>query len=113
MPFINVKTNVQLDGAKKEALNKRLTKAVTLIPGKSEAYIMSAVEDSVSMMFGGKCSEPIAFVSVRILHSAPRAAYEKLTAEICRILADEAGIKDNCYVEYEEIENWGMNGFMF
>lgn len=113
MPFINVKTNIKLDNAQKEALNKKLTKAVTLIPGKSEAYIMSAVEDNVSMMFGGESNKPIAFVSVRILHSAPVNAYEKLTAEICKILSDEAGINDNCYVEYEETENWGMNGFMF
>lgn len=113
MPFINLKTNVQLDKAKKEALNQKLTQAVTLIPGKSVGYIMSAVEDNVSMMFGGKADEPVAYVSVSVLHSAPRSAYEKLTAEICRILAEDAGITDNCYVSFFETDNWGMNGFMF
>lgn len=113
MPFINLKTNVQLDKTEKENLNQKLTQAVTLIPGKSVGYIMSAVEDNVSMMFGGKSDKPVAYVSVSVLHSAPRSAYEKLTAEIYRILAEDAGIKDNCYVSFFETENWGMNEFMF
>ncbi|MCQ2513842.1 MAG: phenylpyruvate tautomerase MIF-related protein [Ruminococcus sp.] len=113
MPFINVKTNVKLDDNKKAELNKRLTNAVTVIPGKSVGYIMSAVEDDISMMFGGKNDSPIAFVNVSVLHSASRSSYEKLTAEIQNILKDVAGINDNCYVAYFETENWGMNGFMF
>ena len=51
MPFINVKTNAALSGDKKLAIENKLSDAISLIPGKSDRYLMLAVEDNVSMMF--------------------------------------------------------------
>ena len=36
MPFINVKTNVQLDSEKKLIIENKLSQAISLIPGKSD-----------------------------------------------------------------------------
>lgn len=114
MPFINVKTSVILDNAKKDVLKSRLSKAISLIPGKSEAYLMCAVEDNISMMFRGSSAEPTAFVEVKILGSSTKQAYADLTAEICNILNKEIGVDSkNCYVKFEECQYWGMDGFMF
>ncbi|MEE1318067.1 MAG: phenylpyruvate tautomerase MIF-related protein [Ruminococcus sp.] len=114
MPFINVKTSAVLDNAKKETVKSRISKAISLIPGKSEAYLMCAVEDNISMMFRGSSAEPTAFVEVKILGSSTKEAYADLTAEICNILSEEAGVQGrNCYVKFEEVKYWGMDGFMF
>ncbi len=114
MPFINLKTNVTLDENQKHSLKSKLTKSITLIPGKSENYVMCAVEDNVSMMFRGDNTQPLAFVEIKILHSAPKNAYAALTEEICKILKENINVDgNNCYVKFEEAEYWGMDGFMF
>lgn len=114
MPFINVKTNVNLNNENKHSLMQKLTKSITIIPGKTEAHLMCAVEDNVPMMFHGDSSQPIAFVEVKILHSSTKEAYANLTAELCKIIKEETGVDGSyCYVKFEEIENWGMDGYMF
>lgn len=114
MPFINVKTNVSLNENKKTTIKSRASKAISLIPGKSEAYLMCAVEDGVSMMFQGDDDKNIAFVEVKIFGSSTKENYGRLTAEICNILSEEAGVDGkNCYVKFEEVKYWGMDSFMF
>lgn len=114
MPFINVKTNVSLDENKKTTIKSRVSKAISLIPGKSEAYLMCAVEDGVSMMFQGDDDKNIAFVEVKIFGSSTKENYGRLTVEICNILSEEAGVDGkNCYVKFEEVKYWGMDSFMF
>ncbi len=114
MPFINVKTNVSLDENTKNTIKSRASKAISIIPGKSEAYLMCAVEDGVSMMFQGNANKNIAFVEIKILGSSSKENYGRLTAEICNILSEEAGVDGkNCYVKFEEVKYWGMDGFMF
>lgn len=113
MPFINVKTSVKLDDAKKDVIEQKLTDSINLLPGKTASYFMCSVEDGRSMMFHGD-KAPTAFVEVKIFGKSTRAAYEKLTGRICEILDEEAGVDPSfCYVKYEEVENWGFNGFMF
>ncbi|MBQ1616088.1 MAG: hypothetical protein II086_02425, partial [Ruminococcus sp.] len=64
MPFINVKTNAALSGDKKLAIENKLSDAISLIPGKSDRYLMLAVEDNVSMMFHRDTDCAIAMVEV-------------------------------------------------
>ncbi len=114
MPFIGVKTSAKLSDEKKSIIKSRLSRAISLIPGKSEAYLMCAVEDNISMMFRGTESAGIAFVEVKILGSSTKDNYGRLTEEICNILHEEAGINgSDCYVKFEEVKYWGMDGFMF
>ena len=114
MPYINVKTNISVDAETTDKLLKALTKSITVIPGKSEAYVMCGVEDGLKMSFRGDSALPTAFVEVKLLHSSTREAYESLTSRICEIMLEFAGVSgDRCYVKFEEIENWGYNGFMF
>ena len=113
MPFIDVKTSVKVDEAKKNSIEQKLTESITLLPGKTASYFMCAVEDNVSMMFHGD-KEPTAFVEVKIYGKSTRAAYEALTERICDILNEEIGVSPEfCYVKFEEVENWGFNKFMF
>ena len=113
MPFIDVKTSVKADEAKKISIENKLTESILLLPGKTSSYFMCAVEDGVSMMFHGN-KENTAFVEVKIFGKSTREAYEKLTERICEILSEELSVDPSyCYVKFEEVENWGFNKFMF
>nr|MCR5653115.1 hypothetical protein [Ruminococcus sp.] len=78
MPFINAKFSTTVTPDKEYELKAALGEAITLL-GKSERYLMVEIEDNRRLYFGGENDKPIAFFDVSLLHSAPRAAYEKLT----------------------------------
>lgn len=114
MPFINVKTNANISASQKEVIKGRLFDAIGIIPGKSDRYLMIAVEDGIDMSFHRDSKTPTAMVGVKIFGGSTKDAYQKLTKTICMILSDEAGVaSDSCYVTFEELSYWGYNGFMF
>ena len=114
MPFINVKTNAKLSSEKKEIIKRRLFESISIIPGKSDRYLMIAVEDQTDMAFHRDSDALTAMVEVKLFGGSTKDAYQKLTAAICMILSDEAGVNgDSCYVRFEETTYWGYNGFMF
>lgn len=113
MPFINSKISIKITKEQEEKIKTRLGQAISLIPGKSETWLMVGFEDEYSLYFKGKSGE-IAFIEVKIFGKAPKNAYDDLTAAICDIYNEEIGIdKDKIYVKYEEVENWGFNGSNF
>ena len=112
MPFINTMVTTEITHEKEVVLKEKLGKAISLI-GKPEAYLMLKFEENCRLWFAGDNADA-AYVEVALLHSAPKASYEKLTAEICNILSDELSIPSNrIYVKYSETEFWGYDGFMF
>ncbi len=114
MPYINVKTNMEVVKEQKEIVKQKLGKAIELIPGKSEDWLMVAIDDNTALYFKGKADMPIAFVEVKIFGSATAEAYQLATAQITRILNEELRIApDQIFVAYSEIEHWGWNGINF
>lgn len=111
MPFISTKTTESINSEKRELIKSKLGKAIELIPGKTENWLMLSFDDNCSMYFKGSSESPLAFVEVKLLGSASRSAYENLTEAITSILNEELGIKSDCiYIKYEECETWGWNG---
>ena len=114
MPFINSKVTVPLSDVERDTLKAKLGQAISLVPGKSEAWLMVGFEDNYSLYFKGKKEAKLAFVEVKIFGGASDEAYDKLTGEICRIYEEVLGIpQDKIYVKYEEVEHWGWNGSNF
>ncbi len=113
MPYINAKFTGTVTPEKETEIKSALGEAITLL-GKPERYLMVEIEDNRRLYFGGKNDQPIAFFDVSLLHSAPRASYEKLTARLCEIAKDTMNVDGgNVYVKFEETENWGYDSFMF
>lgn len=114
MPFINSKVNSKITKEQEEQLKTKLGKAIELIPGKSESWLMLDFEQECSLYFKGDSSAPMAFIEVKLFGSASKAAYDSLTAKICEIYSDVLGISPGkIYVKYEEVSNWGWNGGNF
>lgn len=112
MPFIQVKTNQNISNAKAE-IKSELGKAITAIPGKSEAWLMVEIQDKLDMYFKGS-SEPCAMFEVDIFGKANNSAYDDLTKQICAVAEKYLSVSaDRVYVKYSEIEHWGYNNFNF
>lgn len=114
MPFIQIKTNAKLSKEKKDIIKRRLFDCISIIPGKSDRYLMVAVEDGLDMAFHRESETNMAMAEIKLFGGSTKDAYQKLTAAVCMVLKDEADVSgDFCYVTFEEIKYWGHNGFMF
>lgn len=114
MPFIDSKVTVKLSKEKKDLLKSKLAEIITEIPGKSENYLMVGFQDEYSLYFKGKELEYGAFVEVKIYGNASSSSLSKVTSKICKLYEDELSIpQDAIYIKYEEVDNWGFNGFNF
>jgi len=113
MPYISMKTNVMVEPQQETALKAGFGKAISLIPGKSEGWLMTTVEGSVPLYFKGT-DEPAAFVEVKLLGASTRDAYEKLAGAISDLLKEQLSIPaDRIYIQYEECKLWAWNGGLF
>jgi hypothetical protein len=114
MPYISTKTTVAISSKQRESIKTKLGKAIEIIPGKSEQWLMLSFEDESNMYFQGRNNMPIAYVEVKSFGKAPEDAYCKFTKAVCDILKEELEIEsDYVYVKYEEVSHWGWNGKNF
>lgn len=114
MPFIDSKVSVSVSEAQEKELKSRLGQAISLIPGKSESWLMTGFEDNYHLYFRGDNSEGAAFIEVKVYGSENPSAFSDLTGEITKIFGDVLGIApDHIYVKYEAVSNWGWNGSNF
>lgn len=114
MPFIGTKTNKTLSKENKIALKEAFGRAIELLPGKTETWLMLSFEDDVTMAFHGDMESPMAYLTVALVGKAPREAYDALTVRLCEILKEELGIAQNMvYIKYEEVDHWGFDGYNF
>ncbi len=113
MPFISAKTNQAISAGQEETLRKELGKAISLLPGKSETWLMISLEGDLHMAFQGTC-DPCAMLQVTVYGKANPAAYEKLTEKLTNVVSEVLSVPpDRIYVAYGETENWGWNGSNF
>ncbi|MBQ9605643.1 MAG: hypothetical protein IJV16_00500 [Lachnospiraceae bacterium] len=114
MPFIDSKVSVKVSKEQETEIKSRLGQAISLIPGKSESWLMVGIQDEYHLYFRGEDSEPMAFIEVRIFGGSNRDAFEKMTAEITKIFGEVLGIAaDHMYIKYSATTDWGWNGSNF
>ncbi len=110
MPYIATTTNIAIPGRREEAIKARMGKAIELIPGKTESWLMLSFQGNVSMYFKGD-DDPCAICQVKLFGSAEEEDYANLTEALTDILREELDIDpDRIYVTYDEVDTWGWNG---
>ena len=113
MPFIETKTNVTISAEMEESIRAEFGKAIELIRGKSEYWLMLSFEGNKMMAFRGS-SSPCAMVEVKIFGSASDREYSALTARLTEIVSNRLSISpDRIYVKYDEVSTWGLGGENF
>lgn len=114
MPYINTTVSTSISKESQTSIKTKLGKAISLIPGKTESWLMLSFNENKDMYFKGSNEKPLAYVTVSLFGSASDSAYDALTAEITKIIHEELAIDPACiYVKYEEISHWGWNGVNF
>ena len=114
MPMISTKTNVAISEEQELTLKSELGKAISILSGKSEQWLMLSLEDKCRLYFKGDNSKPIAYVEVKVFGKIDYSQSNKLTAKICEIFDNVLGIDaSNVYIKYEEVDMWGWNGSNF
>ncbi len=114
MPFIDSKVSVAISKEQEVELKSRLGAAISLIPGKSENWLMLAIEGDIPMYFRGDDSAPVVFADVKIFGNASSDVYSRMTAEMTKIYGDLLGVSpDHMYIRYFGSADWGWNGSNF
>lgn len=113
MPYINTTVSVPIPKNVEKELANEFGKAITLIRGKTEKWLMLNFTENSSMYFAGS-DAPSAMVEVQVFGSASDEEYDALTARMCEVVSEKLGIPaDRVYVKYEEYNRWGWNGGNF
>ena len=113
MPFIETKTNVTVSKEVEEKIRAEFGKAIELIRGKSEYWLMLSFEGDKMMAFRGS-DAPCAMLEVKIFGSASEKEYSSLTARLTEIVSKNLSVQpDRIYVKYDEVSTWGMGGENF
>lgn len=114
MPFIHTRTNVKITKEQEISLKEQFGKAISLIRGKSESWLMLEFDDECKMYFRGDGHTPCAMVDVSLYGGASPDEYDALTEKITEVIFHELNIgKGQIYIKYNEIEYWGYNGHNF
>ena len=108
------KVNISISENQELQLKSRLGKAIELLPGLSEDYLMAGFEDNYHIYLRGKNDQPTAYIEVSIFGNEAHYGYGKLTAEITRIFNEVLKINPkNIYIKYDDIKDWSVNGINF
>ena len=113
MPYIKATTNITLAESKKKELKEDFGKLIEVIPGKTERWLMVAIEDGTYMAMGGD-DAPTLMLEVDLLGSATSETYAAFTRESCALISKRLGIESGrIYVKYKEFSVWGAGGVNF
>lgn len=114
MPYLEILTTTKVEKAEEIKLHHELARLIELIPGKSERWVMTHIEDEAKMAFAGSNDEPVAMVTVKTFGELLTEQYDMLTKEICPSLSSALNVpQERLYVKYESINHWGWNGGNF
>jgi hypothetical protein len=113
MPYIKATTNILVTEDKKKELKADFGRLIEVIPGKTERWLMVAIEDGTYMAMGGDDS-PTLMLEVDLLGTASRETYDAFTRESCALISERLGIaSERIYVKYKEFSVWGAGGVNF
>lgn len=114
MPFIKIKTSVEITPEQEVRLKRGLGQAIRLIPGKSEQYLLLEFEDHSRLWLRGENSEPIGYIEAAIFGNEDHEGFGDFTAAVTKLFFEELGIRpENLYLKFEDIAIWGAAGMSF
>jgi phenylpyruvate tautomerase PptA (4-oxalocrotonate tautomerase family) len=114
MPYLKIQTNQSLSPAERQTLLQKASAEVAEQLGKSENYVMVAIEADQDMLFAGS-SEPLAYLELKSI-GLPEETTAQLSASLCQLLSTELGIEQNrIYIEFANAARhlWGWDGATF
>ena len=116
MPVVHTYCSEPIPVEACEVLKAAYGKAIEVVPGKSEAWLMCIFDESAPMYFGGDDSRPSALVEVSVFarSEVPAGAWERFTEEVTPVVSRALGVDpERIYLSYGSTPNFGWNGANF
>ncbi|MCI1984610.1 MAG: hypothetical protein LKJ47_07570 [Bifidobacteriaceae bacterium] len=116
MPVIFTHTSASTTKEQRDRIKTAFGQAISLLPGKSESWLMCPFDDNVPIYFAGDDTKPAAYVEVNVFgrNSVDASTWEKLSAAILATLDKELSIpQDRVYIRETATGDWGWNGGNF
>lgn len=114
MPYLSIQTNQSIDGAAQQELMQQASAFLAEQLGKSENYIMVAIQPGRNMLFAGNTA-PLAYLKLKSI-GLPESITPALSEGLCRLTSDSMDIdQGRIYIEFSNAERhmWGWNGGTF
>lgn len=116
MPVVHTHCSEPIPASAREALKSAYGRAIEVVPGKSEAWLMCVFDESAPIYFAGDDSAPSACVEVSAFarSAVPSDAWERFTEEVTPVIARELGVDPSrLYIRYGWTPDFGWNGSNF
>ena len=111
MPFIISRVNCPIRPEQEQELKAWLGQAISLVPGKSEDYLLLGFEDNCRLWLRGQNDQPVAYVEANIFGNEGHRGYEAFTAEVTRMFHHVLNIPpENVYISFTDIPAWSVQG---
>jgi phenylpyruvate tautomerase PptA (4-oxalocrotonate tautomerase family) len=111
MPLINLQVSAGLSPEDKDNITKELGQLISLMPGRSEKYLMVSIKDDYTFYLAGAKLERAAFIDLRLLGRESEDGQEKFVvaaqASLSKLLDIPIG---NIYTNILEMPHWGARG---
>lgn len=114
MPYLKIQTNIEIPADKEETIAKRLSVTVAEALGKSERYVMVALEPTAPVLLGGEAA-PCAYLELKSI-GLPEELTAQLSQTLCEAISAELNIPgERIYIEFANAPRhlWGWNGGTF
>jgi phenylpyruvate tautomerase len=114
MPYLSLRTNVQLSEPDSQAFLQQATQLVAESLGKSERFVMVDVQGAQTMRFSGSAA-PLAYLELKSI-GLPQERVPELSARLCELVESRLAVpKDRVYIEFADAPRslWGWNGRTF
>lgn len=114
MPFITARVNIPINKEQELKIKTELGKAIELVPGKSEEYLLLNIEDECHMYLRGDGDTSIAYIEAAIWGNEGHFGYDRFTGDVTKIFSEILDIPpDHVYIRYSDIPDWGVGGMNF
>ena len=111
MPYMRVSLTQKLTPEKAGELNKRLSEAFEVLPGKTRDFIIIELEDGKPLFFRSEFQKDFIFADI---HYAGKFAFKlknELTVAIFGVFESVLGTaKENASLKITEHQSWGALG---
>lgn len=100
MPFVKVKVNRPVSPSQEVALKRRMGAAIGVVPGKSEASLLTEIEDDCRMWLAGDDTQAICYIEAALFGCEDHVGFPGLTRELASAVHDVVGVpRRNVYVK--------------
>ena len=116
MPYIELNYNKTITSSEEKKIKEELGKAISILPGKSEEWLMVEIKDNMKLYFKGDKEKENMMIKVLVYgDTLSESILNKFTAKVSEILINILpGLnKDHIYISYFFTKNWGFNGENF